>query len=307
VCRTLEPDPGHAGVGTGNATLPFSPFSSASRAWTPPAYRPGVKASGRLLGGRAAAVLFQTLFGLLAALAVWQLAVLALRPPPYMLPAPASVAEVLWRRRDLLLREGMTTAAEALLGLLAGTVAGALAGLGTVGWPRLGALAWPVLLVLQSLPVFALAPLLVLWFGFGMASKVAMSAIVIFFPVASFLADGLRRTDPDLLDATALTEATHWRAIRHVRLPLAMPAFVSGLRVAAPLAPLGAVIGEWVGASGGLGFLMIQANARLQTDLMFACLALLAAMTLLLRAAVDAIAPRLVPWAPETSPLPSRS
>ncbi|MBB3948862.1 ABC transporter permease [Aureimonas jatrophae] len=252
-------------------------------------------------------MIIQTAFGVAAALATWQLVVLALRPPRYMLPEPWTVAQTLWRRRDLLMREGATTATEALLGLLVGAVAGALAGLATAAWPRAGAIAWPVLIVLQSLPVFALAPLLVLWFGFGMASKVAMSAIVIFFPVASFLADGLRRTDPDLLDATALTEASHWRAIQHVRLPLAMPAFVSGLRVAAPLAPLGAVIGEWVGASGGLGFLMIQANARLQTDLMFACLALLAALTLFLRAVVDALAPRFVPWAPEASLLPSRA
>jgi putative hydroxymethylpyrimidine transport system permease protein len=140
------------------------------------------------------------------------------------------------------------------------------------------------------------APLLVVWFGFGMASKVIMASIIIFFPVASTFADGLRRTDPEILDAVALTSATRWQTLRYIRLPLAMPALASGLRIAAPLAPLGAVVGEWVGASAGLGFVMVQANARMQTDTVFAAMALLAALSLLLRWMVDRLAPVLTPW-----------
>ncbi len=246
-----------------------------------------------------------TLFGLLAVLLLWGAFVELAAPPPYMLPSPLRVATVLWARLDFLLAQALLTLTETLLGLVLGSAAGVLAGLGVVLWPRMGRVAWPVLLVLQAMPVFALAPLLVLWFGFGLASKVVMAALVLFFPVASAFADGLRRTEPDLLDATALTAATHWQTLRFVRIPLAMPALVTGLRVAAPLAPLGAVIGEWVGASGGLGFVMIQANARMQTDLMFAALIILAAMTLALRALVDEFAPRLAPWASETASGPS--
>jgi putative hydroxymethylpyrimidine transport system permease protein len=154
-------------------------------------------------------------------------------------------------------------------------------------------------MVLQAFPVFVIAPLLVVWFGFGLASKIIMAVIIIFFPVASAFADGLRRTDPELLDATALTTATHWQTLIHVRMPLAMPALLSGLRVAAPLAPLGAVIGEWVGSSSGLGFVMVQANARLQTDTAFAAMAVLAVLSLSLRAVVDYFGPRLIPWASE--------
>ena len=242
-----------------------------------------------------------TLLSLGVVLLVWQLAVTLLAPPPFMLPAPARVAQTLLDRHALLLRESLVTLAEIVLGLVAGVAAGVLAGFTTVAWPLWGRLAWPVLLVLQAMPVFALAPVLVLWFGFGLASKVVMVALILFFPIASSFADGLRRTDPDLLDATAMTEATPLRALVHVRVPLALPSLVSGLRVAAPLAPLGAVIGEWVGASGGLGFVMIQANARMQTDLVFAALALLAAATLLLRILVDRFAPLLVPWSHETA------
>lgn len=241
------------------------------------------------------------LLSLLAVLAVWQLAVTLLAPPPFMLPAPARVAATLVDRHATLAREGLVTLAEIALGLVAGVLAGVAAGFSTVAWPRWGRLAWPVLLVLQAMPVFALAPVLVLWFGFGLASKVVMVALILFFPIASSFADGLRRTDPELLDATAMTEATPLRALLHVRLPLALPALVTGLRVAAPLAPLGAVIGEWVGASGGLGFVMIQANARMQTDLVFAALVLLGGTTLLLRILVDRFAPLLAPWASETA------
>src|SRR5690606_26601709 len=112
-------------------------------------------------------------------------------------------------------------------------------------------------------------------------------------------ADGLRRTEPEILDATALCGASSWQALVHVRVPLAMPSLVSGLRVAAPLAPLGAVIGEWVGASAGLGFVMVQANARMQTDTVFAAMAIIAVLALALRRAVDWLGPRLAPWAAE--------
>jgi putative hydroxymethylpyrimidine transport system permease protein len=243
-------------------------------------------------------------FGLLAGLLAWAAIVLLIHPPRYMLPPPIDVARAFGAQAGRLAGGTIVTVSEIALGLVLGVMAGAATALATVAFPRVGAVLWPQVLILQAMPVFALAPLLVLWFGFGLASKVVMAALIIFFPVASAFADGLRRTDPDLLDATAMTEASHFQALWHVRIPLAMPGLVSGLRVAAPLAPLGAVIGEWVGASGGLGFLMIQANARLQTDLVFAALAILAALSLALRAFVDGIAPRLAPWATEEAPSP---
>ncbi|MBU1313918.1 MAG: ABC transporter permease [Alphaproteobacteria bacterium] len=238
--------------------------------------------------------------GLLGLIALWQAVIWLVGVPRYILPAPLQVAAALARQPGFLLRNGLITLSEILVGLACGTLLGFAAALSMAAFPRLGRLAWPMLLVLQALPVFVLAPILVLWFGFGMASKAVMATIIIFFPVASAFADGLRRTDPVLLDAAALTTASHWQVLRHIRLPLALPALVSGLRVAAPLAPIGAVVGEWVGASAGLGFVMVQANARMQTDTVFAAMALLAAMTLLLRAAVDRLTASLAPWAPES-------
>lgn len=238
--------------------------------------------------------------GVVAVAVVWQAAVWLLAPPRFMLPGPLDVLSVFAVRYDFLFAETVTTVVEILLGLFFGTVSGVLTALAVVALPRFGLLAWPFVLVIQALPIFAIAPLLVLWFGFGLASKVVMATLIIFFPVTSAFADGLRRTEQDLLDATALAGATHWQTLWHIRMPLGLPGFVSGLRVAAPLAPLGAVIGEWVGASGGLGFVMLQANARMQTDIVFAALVILSVLTLVLRYLADELAGLLVPWARET-------
>ncbi len=239
-----------------------------------------------------------TLVGLLL---VWWLLSRISGVPAYLLPTPPSVAAALWQQRGLLFWSTLTTLTETVLGLAIGTVLGAACALSMVFSPRLARWLMPVVLLSQAVPVFALAPLLVLWFGFGMASKVVMAVLVIFFPVAAAFADGLRRTEPGWLDLARTMDASPLRLLRHVRLPAALPAFASGLRVATALAPIGAVIGEWVGASAGLGYVMLNANARIETDVMFAAMAVLAAMTVLLWVAVDRLLRRLLYWVPETA------
>ena len=159
----------------------------------------------------------------------------------------------------------------------------------------------PVLVVSQAIPVFALAPLMVLWFGFGMTAKILMAMLVIFFPVTANFADGLRRTPPGWLDLARTMNASPWAVLRHIRLPAALPAFASGLRVATAIAPIGAIIGEWAGASSGLGYVMLNANARIQTDLMFAALFILAVLTIALYVLVDRVLRRLLYWAPDST------
>lgn len=232
-------------------------------------------------------------------LAMWQASVWLFAPPRYILPSPIDVFGAFLRQPHYLLDNTLVTLSEIVAGLAAGTLLGMLTALMVVALPRVGRAVWPVVLVLQAFPVFAIAPVLVLWFGFGMTSKVVMTTLIIFFPVASAFADGLRRIDPDILDATAVTDASLWQSLALVRVPLALPSLISGLRVAAPLAPLGAVVGEWVGAAAGLGFVMVQASARMQTDTVFAAMTILAVLTLILRRAVDALAPILTPWALE--------
>ncbi len=219
--------------------------------------------------------------------------------PAFLLPTPAAVARVMWDQSAYLAANALVTLAEILLGLLAGIVLGGLAALGIAASPGLQRWLWPVLLISQAVPVFALAPLLVLWLGFGIGSKVAMAVLVIFFPITANFLDGLRRTPPGWLDLAYTMNGRHLRILLHLRLPAALPSFASGLRVATAIAPIGAVLGEWVGASSGLGYVMINANARIETGLMFAALAILAAMTITLYIAVDAGLRRLLVWVPE--------
>ncbi len=229
-------------------------------------------------------------------LAVWW-GITAFTPvPPYMLPAPQTVAVALYAQSGVLLPDALTTLIEILLGLLFGTLFGAVSALGVVFSPALQRWLMPLLVISQAVPVFALAPLLVLWLGFGMASKIVAAVLVIFFPVTAAFTDGLRRTEPGWLDLARTMGASPWSVLWRVRLPAALPAFASGLRVATATAPIGAVFGEWVGASSGLGYEMFYANARIQPDLMFAALLMLVMMTVALYMVVDAALRRALYW-----------
>ncbi len=236
-----------------------------------------------------------------ALLVLWQAVVIVFAPPPFMLPGPERVFAALVARPELWQVHAVTTLTESLIGLVAGATLGATLALAMSFLPITKRLLLPVMVVSQAVPVFAIAPLLALWFGFGLASKVVMATIAIFFPVASAFADGLTRTDPKLIDLARLYHANRWQVVTLLRVPSALPSLITGLRLAAVYAPIGALIGEWVGASSGLGYAMLFANARAQTDVMFAALILLAAMSVLLRATVDLATANLTPWAPETS------
>jgi putative hydroxymethylpyrimidine transport system permease protein len=237
----------------------------------------------------------------LAVFLVMWWAITAFTPVPlYMLPTPQSVAAALWDQRGYLFDNLLVTLAEILLGLVFGTMFGVAFALAMAAWRPVQRWVMPILVISQAVPFFALAPLLVLWFGFGMASKIVMTILVIFFPVTAGLADGLRQTEPGWLDLAATMNATPSHVLWQLRLPAALPAFASGLRVATALAPIGAIIGEWVGASSGLGYVMINANARIETDVMFAALFLLCAVAVLLFTAVDRALRKLLYWVPDT-------
>lgn len=229
-------------------------------------------------------------------LAIWQLLVLLTQVPPYILPGPIPVAEAFIEHTPTLLKHLATTFTEIVLGLLIGTLLGASCALSMIASPFLKRWMLPVLVISQAVPVFALAPILVLWFGYGMASKIAMAVLIIFFPVTASFYQGMRHTNPDLLELARIMGARPVTILRYIVIPSALPAFASGLRVATAVAPIGAIVGEWVGSSSGLGFYMLHANARMQVDVMFAALALLAAVSLLLYFSVDSLLDRLIYW-----------
>ncbi len=219
-----------------------------------------------------------------------------------MLPAPAGVAIALAENFELILKHAGTTYLEAVIGLACGTALGVESALIMSYWRAARRWLLPLLLIGLAVPVFAIAPLLVLWFGFGIAPKIIVVALIVYFPVTTAYFDGLRRTDPGWLDLARVMNGSRWTTLRHVRMPAAMPALASGIRIATALAPNAAIVGEWVGASSGLGYLMMHDNARTETARMFAALVVLAVFAVALYFTVDFALRRLISWQAETLP-----
>lgn len=242
---------------------------------------------------------FRLVLGLSVFLLLWAGLVSVFEIPTFMLPSPLSVAEAFAARAGFLMEHAAITAYETLFGFVFGVGAGALLAIAMWLSPVTRRAVLPVVLVTQALPVFAIAPILVLWLGFGLASKIVMAVLVIFFAVTSSFYDGLRRADAGLVDLARLYRLSRFKELLYFRIPSGLPSLASGIRIAAVFAPIGAIVGEWVGAKGGLAFIMLQSNARMQTDVMFAALILLALMVLTLRFAVDHLTRALVPWQPE--------
>jgi len=244
--------------------------------------------------------LIRGLLTLVGLLLIWQLVVTLGELPPYILPDPLAVVTSLWRNADALLGHAGVTALEIVLGMLLGALLGGGSALALGYSQRARRWLLPVMIASQAIPVFAIAPLLVLWLGYGLSSKIMMAMLIIYFPVTANFYDGLRHTPRGWLDLARVMLPTdrRWAVLRHIAIPAALPALGSGLRVAAAVAPIGAVLGEWVGSSAGLGYLMLHANSRMQVDLMFAALLVLAALAVGLYFVVDASLKWLLPWHP---------
>ncbi|NOH52623.1 ABC transporter permease [Vibrio coralliilyticus] len=227
---------------------------------------------------------------------LWQLVVVVFDMPSFILPKPLDVFERLISRFDVLMKHTLVTGQEIVLGLLLGLSMGLFFALQMLLFKPLKRWLLPILIASQAIPVFAIAPVLMLWLGYGIASKVVMAAIIIFFPVTTCCYDGLRNTPTGYLDLAKTMGASKWQMLKHIQLPAALPTLASGIRVAVVIAPIGAVVGEWVGSSEGLGYLMLQANARMIIDEMFAALFILALLSVSLYFITDKLLKKLIPW-----------
>ncbi len=232
-------------------------------------------------------------FGLLL---LWQAVVTIAHLPHYILPAPTEVLQALYAHWPSLWGHLQTTGVEIILGLLLGVFLGCSAAIIMIASPLLRYWLLPLLVVSQAIPVFALAPILVLWLGYGIVSKIAMTVLIIFFPVTSTFYQGMKGADSERIALARLMGAKPSSLLFFVVIPSALPALGGGVRVAAAVAPIGAVIGEWVGASSGLGYYMLQTNARMQIDRMFAALFLLAFVSVGLYYMVDFIMRKGIYW-----------
>jgi putative hydroxymethylpyrimidine transport system permease protein len=216
------------------------------------------------------------------ALALWQTIVTVADLPRFILPGPILVAETWWSHRWIIAEHTLVTASEVVLGLLIGISLGIVTAIQLASSRAARVVVQPILVFTQALPVFALAPILTLWLGFGLWSKIAMAVLIIYFPVTSAFLDGLMRTPQGYLDLARTMQGHPMRILWHIRIPAALPSLASGVRLSAVYAPIGAIIGEWVGASRGLGYLMLLANGRAKTDLMFAAMLTLGVFSILL-------------------------
>jgi putative hydroxymethylpyrimidine transport system permease protein len=212
--------------------------------------------------------------GILLALFIlfWELMVRQLEVPHYILPAPTRILRTLTLQQSVLLHHTLVTLEEIIVGFLLAFVVGVSLSFLMFQFPVLEQTFYPIVIGSQTIPVFAIAPLLVLWFGYGLPSKVVMAALIVFFPIVVNTLDGLKGADSDAVNLLRILRANRWQILWKVRVPSALPFIFSGCRIGISVSTIGAIIGEWVGSKEGLGYLMLHANAQLQISLIFASL-----------------------------------
>ncbi len=233
---------------------------------------------------------------LVAILGLWEMACRIRQVPVFILPPPSAIVFKAWGKAPLLAGHAAVTGGEILLGIVLAVAMAVPLAMTMFARPWLEKALSPLLITSQAVPVFAIAPLLVIWLGYGMASKVFMAGIIIFFPITVSLLEGFKSCGREYRILFRLMGAGFWRTMQLLYWPWAMPYFFAGLRVGVTVATIGAVIGEWVGAQKGLGYLMIQANARLQVDLVFAAILWLSAMGLVLWGGVGWLEKKVMSW-----------
>ena len=230
-------------------------------------------------------------FIVLAVLWEWAVDIFAIKP--YLLPALSSVLRSLWHNRMMLFEQALVTGGEIVLGYAAAVIGGVLMALAIFGWPLAYRMFYPVLVVFQGLPKIALAPLMIVWVGYGTSSKVLMAFLFAFFPVMIMTLGGLAGTPEHLVEHFRAIRASSWTMFRRLRLPAALPSIMDGCKTAMPLAVIGAVVGEFVGSQRGLGYLILESNAQARTDLLFAALVAISLLAGLLYWAIEVLARRV--------------
>ena len=233
---------------------------------------------------------------LIIILIFWQLVCVILNLPPFILPTPYLVGLALIENYYDILKHTQITLLEIILSLIFGILVGSMFAILVSTSNNLKRWLMPILLSSQAIPVFALAPILVLWLGYGISSKIVIGTIIVFFPIASNFSDALNNIPKQYLHAGQTLGLSKIQILYLLKLPIALPGLFSGIRVGACFAPIGAVVGEWIGGSEGLGSYMIYSNARLQIDNMFAALLILIFITISLYHLIDKLLKKCIWW-----------
>ncbi|HEY7662341.1 MAG TPA: ABC transporter permease [Xanthobacteraceae bacterium] len=247
---------------------------------------------------RVVSQLFYPLAGVVLIIAAWVLGCWLLDIPTVVLPSPDKVLRALIVRRDLLLSEGWVTLKETLYGFLLALLVGLPLAVAVANSRPLNLMFYPLLIALQSVPKVALAPMILVWLGTGLESKLAIVWLVAFFPIIVDTAAGLRATPKELLELAHSLNASPRQIFLKVQLPAALPFVVTGAKVAITLAVIGAVIGEFIGSSEGLGYLLQSATSQLDTPLAFAALFALSVLGIFVYALVGMGERMMWSWLP---------
>jgi putative hydroxymethylpyrimidine transport system permease protein len=242
------------------------------------------------------ALIVVALLGAWELAARWEVLSDALNIEPVLLPAPSEIAQALWQDRSLLADNAWVTLQEVLLGF---ALAVAL-GLGFAAllhfFEPLRIAVRPLLVASQTIPPVTIAPILVVWFGFGIGPKLGLIALLCFFPITVNTLDGLRSVDPDAVKMMRTLDAGRWGVFRRVEAPSALPYAFSGAKVAVAISVIGAVFAEWAGSSEGLGHMILQDSAQLLTARMFAAIAVLSTFAIVLFGLLALLERRVVSW-----------
>jgi NitT/TauT family transport system permease protein len=243
---------------------------------------------------------------LVVLLAAWEAAVRLFHVPKFLIPPVSDIAVALWRglatlpwAKDSLWYHGGVTMIEILLGFFVGSAIGLAIGVVVSQMPRVEALLEPYVAALQSLPKVAVAPIIVVWLGFGISSKVAIICLLTFFPVLVTSIAGFKAVDPDRIDLLRSLSATPWQIFRKAKFPSALPYIFAGLNMAAAFAVVGAIVGEFVGAQAGLGVLILQMEAQMDTGGSFSVFIVLSVIGIVLTSILRRIQQRVLHWMPQ--------
>ncbi|HCV36798.1 MAG TPA: nitrate ABC transporter permease [Acidimicrobiaceae bacterium] len=235
------------------------------------------------------------LFGI-CVIAFWELWTIVTNSDPRLFPPPSAVAAALINDPYLFLRNAKTTAIEMVLGFGVGAIVGIALGLLVTYSKPLRRAVYPWLVISQTIPIPAVAAVLVTWFGFSILPKVIVVALIAFFPISVSTTDGLVSVDTEMIQLMRTFGANKVQIFREVRIPHALPHVFTGMKVAAAFSVLGAVFGEWVGARGGLGYLLLIKNRAVNTDDVFAIIAVLAALGVMFFGLISLIERLVAPW-----------
>lgn len=246
-------------------------------------------------GGRLTAFAYPSAFLLLVVVAWWVVTATGIAPR-YILPSPADTWAALADNASYLARHTWVTTVETVVGFAVAIVVGIAMAVTMVYSRTMERTFYPIILVAQVIPKIAIAPLFIVWLGFGPQPKILVAVLMAFFPIVIAGISGLRSVDPEALELASIMGGSRWKTFVKIRFPAALPELMSGLKVAATLAVTGAVVGEFVGANEGLGYVILQANGQLDTAMLFAALIIMSLMGILLFLLLDLVERLSIPW-----------